>query len=106
MIPTQTHRSAYQVDEPPQPVLFVEELEHGSEGETDGEEHGGVAAAGGVRALQEPQRVAHHLRQQRMRQHTHLTHTQKTVRHRRGLAGISGSGQHLTLSIASWLYAR
>ncbi len=79
-----TQRSAYQVDEPPQPVLIVEELEHGSEGETDGEEHGGMAAAGGVRALQEPQRVAHHLRQQRMRQHTHLRNQRNTaVRHKR-----------------------
>lgn len=64
--------SAYQVDQPPQAVLLVEEVEHGSEGEADGEEHGGVAAAGGVRTLQQPQRVVHHLRQQRVGQHTHL----------------------------------
>lgn len=80
MIPEQ-RKSAYQVDEPPQPILFVEEIEHGSEGETDGEEHGGVAAAGGVRALQEPQRVAHHLRQQRMRQHAHLTQPEEADTH-------------------------
>jgi len=62
----------YQVDEAPQPVLPVKELQHGAEGEGDGEEHGGVAAAGRVRALQQPQRVADHVRQDGVGQHAHL----------------------------------
>lgn len=74
---TKPHRSSYQVDHAPEAVLPVEEFQHCSEGERDGEEHGGVAAARGVGTLQQPQTVAHHLRQDRVGQHTHLGETEK-----------------------------
>lgn len=52
---------SYQVDEASQAILLVEQLQDGTKGKGDGEEHGGVAAAGGVRAFQQPQRVADHV---------------------------------------------
>lgn len=38
--------SLYQIDKASKPVLFVEQLQDGTEGKGDGEEHGGVTAAG------------------------------------------------------------
>lgn len=73
---TKPHRSSYQVDHAPEAVLPVEEFQHCSEGERDGEEHGGVAAARGVGTLQQPQSVAHHVRQDGVGQHTHLRGTE------------------------------
>ena len=67
--PTQ---ATYQVDQAPEAVLPVEELQDGPEGEGDGEEHGGVAAARRVGTLQQPQGVAHHVRQDGGWQHAHL----------------------------------
>lgn len=97
----------YQVHEASQAVLFVEELEDGSEGEADGEEHGGVTAAGRVRALQQPQRVAYHLRQQRMRQHADLNTahaSQHNTRKHDGKHSLNRSQRYTdTLSMASWL---
>ena len=55
-------RPSYQVDEASEAVLPVEEFQHSSVGEGNGEEHGGVAAARGVGTLQQPQSVAHHVR--------------------------------------------
>lgn len=52
---------SYQIDKASQAVLLVKQLQDGAEGEGDGEEHGGVAAAGGMRAFQQPQRVADHV---------------------------------------------
>lgn len=37
---------SYQIDEASEPILLVEELQDGTERKGDGEEHGGVAAAG------------------------------------------------------------
>lgn len=37
---------SYQIDEAAEPVLLVQELEDGTERKGDGEEHGGVTAAG------------------------------------------------------------
>ena len=68
--------STDQVDEPAQPVLLVEELQHGSEREGNGEEHGGVAHAGSVGRLQQPHCVGHHVGKDAVWEHTHLhTHT-------------------------------
>ena len=67
--PTQ---ASYQVDQAPEAVLPVEELQDCPEGEGDGEEHGGVATARRVGTLQQPQGVAHHVRQDGGRQHAHL----------------------------------
>lgn len=63
---------SYQVDQAPQPVLAVEQFQDGTERKRDGKKHGGVAAAGRMRALQQPQGVGHHVGQDGMRQHAHL----------------------------------
>lgn len=52
---------SYQVDEASEPILLVEELQDGAERKGDGEEHGGVAATGCMRAFQQPQRVTNHI---------------------------------------------
>lgn len=52
---------AHQIDEASQAVLLVKQLQDGTKGKGDGEEHGGVAAARGMRAFQQPQRVADHV---------------------------------------------
>lgn len=52
---------SYQVDEASEPVLPVEELQDHPKGKGDGEEHGGVAAAGRMRAFQQPQCVTNHI---------------------------------------------
>lgn len=51
----------YQVDKASQAILVVEEFKHGSEREANGKEHGGMTAARGMRTLQKPQSVIHHL---------------------------------------------
>ena len=60
------------VVEPPESVLGVEEFEDDAELERGAEEHGGVAAARLVRALQEPQGVAHQLLEHVLRQQANL----------------------------------
>ena len=52
---------SYQIDKASEPVLLVKKLQDGTERKGDGEEHGGVAAAGCMRALQQPQRVTNHI---------------------------------------------
>lgn len=39
---------SYQIDEAPQAILLVKQLQDGPERKGDGEEHGGMAAAGGM----------------------------------------------------------
>lgn len=51
----------YQIDKPPEPILLVEQLQDGTERKRDGEEHGGVAAAGRVRAFQQPECVTNYI---------------------------------------------
>lgn len=50
----------------------VKELQDSTEGEADGEEHGGMAAARGMGALHQPQGVVHHIWKHIMGVHAHL----------------------------------
>lgn len=52
----------HQVDKASQAILVVKELKHSSERKANGEEHCGMTAARGMRTLQQPQSVTHHLR--------------------------------------------
>lgn len=81
----------YQVHQPAESVLAIKEVENGTEGKGDGEEHGRMTAAGRVGALQEPERVVHNLGQDGRRKHAHLvnktlqvtlTHLQNTIKTR------------------------
>ena len=48
------------VEEPPEAVALVKEVEHDAEGEDLAEEHAGVAAGRVVRALHQPHHVPAH----------------------------------------------
>ena len=61
-----------QVDQLAEAVLPVEQLQHRSVGEGDGEEHGGVTDAGRVGRLQQPQSVGHQVEQHAVRERAHL----------------------------------
>lgn len=63
---------AYQINKTSEPILPVKQLQDGAERKGDGEEHGGVAAARGVRAFQQPQRVTDHICQDGVGQHADL----------------------------------
>lgn len=63
---------AYQINKTSEPILPVKQLQDGTERKGDGEEHCGVAAARGVRAFQQPQRVTDHICQDGVRQYADL----------------------------------
>lgn len=67
----------YQIDKTSKPVLLVEQLQDGTEGKGDGEEHGGVTAAGRMWAFQQPQRVANYIWQDGVGQHADLEKRRK-----------------------------
>lgn len=63
---------AYQINKTAEAILPVKQLQDGTEGKGDGEEHRGVAAARRVRAFQQPQRVTDHICQDGVGQHADL----------------------------------